>query len=306
MGHDPNQDTAEIALPATSSAGAKAVPSSEVVVDLAALSHPGLVRENNEDVYLVGRYGRSYETLLTNIPLGHVPRRADEIGYGLLVADGMGGQAAGEVASRMAAGTLVQLALETPDWLMRLDEPQSAEVMRRMAERYRQVDAALKAEADADPRLWGMGTTMTLAVSLGADLFVAHVGDSRAYFFREGKLHRLTRDHTYAQGLADIGLIPQEDVATHHRRHVLTRALGVSSGPGTADLQRFTLRDGDQVLLCTDGLTDLVADDAVAAVLARDAAASEACRDLVDLALARGGRDNVTVALARYRFPPVP
>jgi protein phosphatase len=271
-----------------------------VTVDLGGGSHPGKVRPSNEDYYLVVRTARSLTTLLTNLPDGPVPQYAENLGYGLVVADGVGGAAAGDVAGRLALATLVRLFLDTPDWIMRAEEAERG--LQRLAERYRQVDAALGQEARKDARLAGMGTTMTLAYSLGADLFLAHVGDSRAYLCRGPDLLQLTRDHTMAQAMADRGLIRPEEAATHQLRHVLTQAL---DGRGVeADVQRVRLEDGDQVLLCTDGLSNMVADADIAAILRQAATAGEACAALIQRALDNGGQDNVTVALARSRFPP--
>jgi protein phosphatase len=277
--------------------------SSRVQVDLAARSDKGKVRPNNEDHYLVVRGERALQTLLTNLPEGRLPERFAEVGYGMLVADGMGGMAGGEVASQMAIITLINLVLNTPDWIMRLGEPQTQEVMERMAERFRRVDAALHEQAQFDPSLTGMGTTLTLAYNLGSDLVLAHVGDSRAYLLRNGELHQLTRDHTMAQALVNLGIIRPEEAATHRLRHVLTNALGVSEGRFKPEVQRVSLIDEDQVLLCTDGLTDMVDDATIGTVLRTTRSAREACQTLVELALANGGRDNVTVVLARYRFP---
>jgi protein phosphatase len=277
--------------------------SAQIQVDLGALSHQGNVRPNNEDFYLVVRADRALEALLTNLPPGGVPRQFQEVAYGLLVADGMGGAAGGEVASQLAITTLVNLVLTQPDWIMRIDEREGQRVLQRIARRYRQVHAALRAEAQTDPKLAGMGTTMTLACSMGPELFLGHVGDSRAYFCHGENFHQLTRDHTYAQALADLGIIRPAEIVTHRFRHVLTKALGGSWGQIEADVQRVPLGDGDQVMLCTDGLTDMVDDAAIAAILRGAGTAQEACQALVELALKNGGKDNVTVAVARYRFP---
>jgi protein phosphatase len=281
--------------------------SSAVQVDLAALSHAGLVRPNNEDHFLVVRLHRALQTLLTNLPEGLLPLRAEEVGYGLVVADGMGGRAAGEVASQLAIRTLVDLALATPDWVLKKGTPEIERVLQRMAERYRRVDEALSEEALADASLSGMGTTMTLACSIGSDLVLAHVGDSRAYLMRSGELHLLTRDHTLVQELVDRGVVRPEDASTHPFRHVLTRYLGGGKGDVvTEEVQRISLADADQLLLCTDGLTDMVDAKAIGAVLRSAASSKDACQALVDLALQEGGKDNVTVVLARYRFAPEP
>jgi serine/threonine protein phosphatase PrpC len=291
-----DKDTVEIL-------GARPVASSSVRVNVHGLSHPGRVRANNEDYFLVARFGRTMQTLLTNLPPGEVPEQSSETVYGLAVADGMGGEAAGEVASRTALRTMVDLVLQTPDWILRLDAQLLREVERRMERRFRLIHDTLNELAQADPKLFGMGTTMTLAVSVGADLLVTHVGDSQAYLFRGGELTRLTRDQTLAQELADAGGIRPEDVATHPMRNRLTGAISTKLGEVRAELSSFTLANGDQLLLCTDGLTDMVPDHAIAEVLRRGAPAANACNALLDLALARGGKDNVTVVLARYHLP---
>jgi len=279
------------------------VRSAEVEVDLGAASHPGLVRSKNEDHYLVVRYGRQLETLLTNLPAGQVPSRSEEIGYGLLVADGIGGAAAGELASRMAISTLINLLLHTPDWIISTGQQETEQVMQRLAERYRHVDAVLRDQCNLDPALCGMGTTMTLASSLGDSLVIGHIGDSRAYLYRGGELHQLTRDHTLVQSLVTLGQLTEEQAGKHPFRHVLTRSLGGGQHGVNGEFQRVMLASGDQVLLCTDGLTDMVDKASIATILHSAASADEACRSLISLALKNGGKDNVTVALARYRFP---
>jgi protein phosphatase len=303
MSSDPHAETIDFSAPPALPEAHKLLPGPvPVQVDLGALSHRGKVRANNEDCYLVATFERAVRPLLTNVPEGGLPPRLGDAGYGLLVADGIGGHSAGEIASRLAAITLVDLALGTPDWVMRLDEAGQERVVERFAWRYREIDLALREMGKAEPSLAGMGTTLTVACSLGNDLIVAHVGDSRAYLFHAGHLRQLTHDHTSAQELADMGHIPPEAVARHSLRHVLTRALGGTVAPVPADVQFVRLSDGDQVLLCTDGLTDMVTDAAIATILAAEGTAQEACQALVDAALHRGGKDNVTVALARYRF----
>lgn len=295
-------DTAEFPLPVTDPGEPRAF-SSRVRTDLGALSETGKVRTENEDHYLVARGGRHIETLLTNIPEGEIPDRFDETGYILVVADGMGGAAGGSVASRMAIVTLINILLHVPDWILRLDEKHAQKLMERAAKYYRQVNQALVDRARLDPRLRGMGTTMTAAYSLGDDLFVAHIGDSRAYLFRDRRLQRLTRDQTQAQLMADIGIIQQNEVARHRLRHVLTSALGGGEKEIRAEIQRLKLADGDRLLLCTDGLTDMVDEKTIAECLAREERSQEACGLLVDCALDNGGKDNVTVVLARYGIP---
>jgi serine/threonine protein phosphatase PrpC len=302
MMHDSDLDTAEFPLPVREDETLQEF-SSRVRIDVSALSDKGSVREVNEDHFFVARCGRHIATLLTNIPSSDVPTHFEETGYLMIVADGMGGHAGGEVASRMAIATLINIVLHVPDWILRLDEEHAQKIMERAAVRYRQVHDALQERARLDPKLRGMGTTMTAALSLGDDLFVAHVGDSRAYLFREGKLQLLTHDQTQAQLMADIGMISQKEAGRHRLRHVLTSALGGTEKNVRVDIQRLKLTDGDRLLLCTDGLTDMVEDEAIAEALASFESSEEACRRLLDLALENGGKDNVTLVLARYSIP---
>jgi protein phosphatase len=307
MRHPNDHDTADL-LSLGEITGAEPPPefSSLVRVDLEGLTDAGKVRTNNEDHFLIARFGRSMVTLKTNVASSLIPERFDETGYALVVADGLGGAAAGEMASSLAISTGVNLALNSPKWNLRPTPAEIEENMEKWRHRFRQIDAALTQRAEADPALFGMGTTLTIALSIGADLVVYHVGDSRAYLFRQGKLQRLTRDHTVAQELADDGYIAQERVATHRKRHVLTCAVGHNHGDIEAELQHLRLADGDRILVCSDGLTEMVPDDQIAEVLRGNAPPKDACRALVDRALKAGGIDNVTVVLARYAILEAP
>jgi protein phosphatase len=275
-----------------------------VTVDVAGVSHRGLVRANNEDHFLVCRYGRFMEALASNLPLDDTPAHTEEHGYAMVVADGMGGHAAGEVASRMAISSLVQLTLSTPDWVLRFDEEgMTSKVMNRALERAKQIKDILVRVAAHDPGLRGFGTTLALVWSVGKDLFVMHIGDSRVYLHRQGKLEQLTRDHTIAQSLADTGFITQTQVGEHIFRHHLSQCLNDSANKIQPDVQHVVLEDGDRVLVCSDGLTDMVEDETIAAILGRSICAQAACSELIKSALDAGGRDNVTAAVAIYKFP---
>jgi len=280
------------------------VPSAQVYVDVAALTHRGKVRQNNEDQFLVGRTERDLEVLLTSLDRDHLSRHSRETGYGMIVADGMGGEEGGEVASRLAIETLLELVIKTPDWLMRIDDELAQELIRRTTDRYHKVDAAIRDEAESNPSLGRMGTTLTVAVSLAADLFVIHVGDSRAYLFRNGQLRQLTRDQTVVQSLVDAGILTHQEAATHKMRHVLTQALGQHAGKLKIEVQRLKLEDGDCLLLCTDGLTEMVPDREISAVLTNSGRAEQHCHALLDKALDAGGKDNITVVVAHYSLPP--
>ena len=221
----------------------------------------------------------------------------------MVVADGMGGHAAGEVASRLAISALVSLALDLPDWFFRVDEEGAPEIERRARQLVEQVGSVLIERGRQDSALRGMGSTLTAARSYGRDLLIVHVGDSRAYLFRAGRLLCLTKDHTYAQMLVDAGRLLACDVASSGMRHILTNALGGSTEHVEVDVDLLRLENGDRLLLCSDGLNDLVEDDAITKTLIRTRTSSEACAQLVQLALDNGGRDNITVIVAEYTFP---
>ena len=280
--------------------------SSLVRIDVSALSHPGLVRTNNEDQFFVTRATRSLETMLTSLPAGDVPERADEVNYLMVVADGMGGHASGEVASRLVISALVSLSLEIPDWIFKVDDEHAPEIERRARHVVQQVGSMLVEQGRQDSALRGMGSTLTAARSYGRDLLIVHVGDSRAYLLRAGRLQRLTRDHTYAQLLVDTGQLPANDSSLSRVRHILTNALGGSGAQVQVDVDLLRLDDGDRLLLCSDGLTDAVDDGAIAATFIEAAPSGEACQRLLQLALDGGGRDNITVIVAAFEFPAPP
>jgi protein phosphatase len=270
-----------------------------VSIDFGGRTHTGLVRSNNEDNFHILQFGRYARTLASSLPASILAEEFDQTGYGFAVADGVGGHAAGEYASRAAIALLVELALATPDWIFGQESHLLMRVMERSAKRFKDVNQAIVAQAASQPALRGMGTTLSAALSLGDDLIVTHVGDSPVCLFRNGQLHRLTRDHTMEQ------MHPNPDALDLSRfRNVLSRAIGIPEAE--PDIGRYKLNDGDRLLLCTDGLTDLVDADAIATELDRGTPADEVCRALVEQGLARGGRDNVTVVVATFRLPPAP
>jgi serine/threonine protein phosphatase PrpC len=277
--------------------------SSRTKVDLGAASHRGKSRPFNEDSYLVLNFQRGLHTVLTNLPAGQAPAGYYERGYALFVADGMGGMPHGDVAGRTAILALVDLILQTPDWIMRPDWMGTLEVLRRMEERFGRLADAFKSVIESEPHLAGMGTTMTLAVSLGDDLVIAHVGASRAYIFRRGHLLTLTSDQTVAQLLAKAGVIQPEEVPGHFARRVLTGTITAAGENAEVELRHVKLADGDQLLLCSDGLTEAVAEAKISDVLGKELPAVHASKALVAQALAAGGEDDVTAVLARYHIP---
>lgn len=285
--------------------------SSLVRIDCGASSHTGNVRPDNEDAYIIYRSGRYWEKVETSLEPGDLPDRSDEIGYGMAVADGVGGAKGGQVASAMAIRVLVSLILNAAKWALKLDNPETREVelqdvKERAEAHFQKVDHALLQHAEAYPRLKGMGTTLTGAYSFGDDLFILHIGDSRAYLFRQNNLKRLTHDQTVAQALADTGAISQEEASTHRLRHNLTSCLGGESGKIEMEIRHVHLIEGDRLLLCSDGLTDMVSETEIAEVMRSAEGSVETCNTLVNLALHKGGEDNVTVVMARYSIPTSP
>lgn len=279
--------------------------SSRINVDFYGMSEKGLVRSNNEDHFLLVRVGRAVETVLTNLSEDEtMPGELfEESGYGMVLADGVGGEAAGEVASRKAIYTLLSLVLHTPDWQFRWSSKEKNTVMWRMKDRFRHVNDALIRYAAADSRLRGMCTTLTAAVIYGNGLIIGHIGDSRAYLLHGGKLMKVTRDHTVGERLVEEGTHAPGDPLVVELRGLLLKALGAKQGECEPDVYDCQLENNDQLLLCTDGLTDMVADAAIETIMNGATSAESACRKLVDQALSNGGRDNVTVIVARYSAP---
>ena len=280
-------------------------PALSAYVDIGAATNEGFVREINEDHYLVIRFHRTLENVFTNIPEQLLERSFDIVGYCALVADGIGGYAGGEVASRLALTKLIELVVATPDWILSLRRNHDAErVLKRMTERFFKVDEKLRTHAQQHAELQGMGTTLTIAGLLGDELIIGHIGDSRAYLFRDGRLIQLTSDHTLAQRLIDAGVAKPNDAVARSMRHVLTAALGSLGEEVAPEVHRRKLVAGDQILLCTDGLTDCVSDAEIAGVLSEGHSARWACQQLIDLALSAGGLDNITAVVTRLIPPP--
>jgi protein phosphatase len=226
----------------------------------AALSDRGLVRPENEDSVYAG------------------PQL-------LAVADGVGGAAAGEVASELAISAMAPLDKQ--------DLPDPAEALRAAVGTANELIAA---SVEADSSRTGMGTTLTALLLSGSSLVLAHAGDSRAYVLSDGEFSRITRDDTYVQWLVDEGCISEEEAGTHPHRSVVTRVL--QGSPVEATYEQRDARPGDRYLVCSDGLPAAVSEEAIAGVL-RDEPGVRACAaKLVDLALAGGAPDNVSVAVA--------
>jgi protein phosphatase len=276
-------------------------PQIAVKVECGAKTHPGLVRENNEDHYIVVRRRRHRDVLFSNLP-ENLFDHTEQVAYALGVADGMGGRAFGELASLLALRTAWELGDSEVKWPVKMNLEESQELRQKAHIFFGLLNRALREATVRNPLLTGMGTTLTMCYTTGPELFVLHAGDSRAYLHRAGTLKRLTRDHTVSQELIDAGLAEPGSRQVRGTRHVLTNYLGSPDPNMDVDVAQHHLADGDRLLLCTDGLTDLVTDTEIAQLL-NDHPRPDACSALVDLALQRGGRDNVTVIVANYSIP---
>lgn len=272
------------------------LPSSGIPCRFAARTHPGRVRSRNEDQYAVIRHGRRAEVVATSLS-NTTTQPVREEAYLFLVGDGLGGAAFGDVASAAALQMVWEMGVEEAFWPTQHGGHALA-VLRERALRYVQrIHEGLTARAREDPAYRGMGTTLTAAYALGHVCFVTHVGDSRAYRIRGTRALQITKDHTMRARLEAQGIDASQAKAYGH---VLTNCLGGDLEPARPDFHAFRLEPGDVLLLCTDGLTDVV-DDAALGRVVREAQDPEgACDALVDLALARGGPDNVTVVAARF------
>jgi serine/threonine protein phosphatase PrpC len=270
-----------------------------VRVDFDSVTHPGKVRANNEDHYLVAKLAKSMRICQTSLPEDHATRFSDEEGYLMIVADGMGGAAAGEMASALAVRTVENFVLDTLKWFLHVGKEQSA-LAAELRLGLERADREVMERAHSDGRLAGMGTTLTMAYSVSTDLYLVHAGDSRAYLFRDGHLEQVTRDHTYVQMLVDQGQLSPEAAKQHQRRNVVTNVIGGPNSGVYTEIHKARLADGDVLLLCSDGLTEPVDDPTITEVLARNLEPKDICRLLLQLALDRGAPDNVTLVVARY------
>lgn len=279
-------------------------PDRVVTFDAAGATSVGQRRPRNEDQFIVATIRRSMHIHSTSLDEAGAVLPAPAEGTLLLVADGMGGHGGGDVASAVAARALVGYLTSVLPWFdAQAREPRDPRqslsgVRDGLNAALRSSDRAVRRAAAQPGGVPGMGTTMTVAYAHFPLIYVAHVGDSRAYLHRDGQLHRLTRDHTVADEIAEAMQQPVDDDSPYH--HVLTKALG---GGGHAqsepDIRRADLEVGDIVCLCSDGLTKHVTDDEIASILGAGRSAERTSRELVTMADERGGTDNITVVVGR-------
>jgi protein phosphatase len=234
---------------------------------------PGLARENNEDSVTIDEPTR----------LG-------------ILADGMGGYNAGEIASGMATAFIKS---ELGRWLSQAGRhANSKEVRRAMEICVDNANRSIFNAANSNPQYSGMGTTLVLGVFQDSRLMLGHIGDSRCYRLRDGEFVQITKDHSLLQEQMDAGLITPEQAATSTNKNLVTRALGVEDAV-LLEVNEHRVEPGDVYLMCSDGLSDMVDNDNIAQLLATDAPLEQKVVQLIDAANANGGRDNISVLLAQ-------
>lgn len=217
-----------------------------------------------------------------------------------IVADGMGGHSAGEVAAQLAVQHILAFFEqhgkdEDSTWPFPYDDALSFPA-NKLRTAIALANEQIQAYAAEHPESRGMGTTVVAALATEDGLIISHVGDSRAYLFDGSRLTGITADHSWVSEQVRMGLLKEAEAANHPLRNVITKALGTRE-QADADVQDLALRVGDRVLLCSDGLNSMAQDAEIEAVLAKKAALDKTCRALVDLANEKGGEDNITVIL---------
>jgi PPM family protein phosphatase len=272
-----------------------------MIVELFAKSDVGRVRRGNEDNFLVldlsseqtwtGVDGATPPDKLTHFTLG-------QKGLVLVVSDGMGGALAGDVASRMAVDSVREMLLGTEG--EEVCEP-GADLVECLKNATIYANLAIHLKSQEDSRCAGMGATFTGAAIRGDNLDLVQVGDSRGYVIRKDHIRLATKDQSLVQQLVDVGQISESEAETHMFRNVILQALGAQSDV-TPVTGRIRLRQGDVLLLCSDGLSGkLRADDIQQIVVGSQGDLAKACEKLIDEANNRGGEDNITVVLARFQ-----
>jgi serine/threonine protein phosphatase PrpC len=263
-------------------------------------TNTGRKRTSNEDQFLIAVLSRALRVLQTSMEQPEVQLGAPE-GYLFLVADGVGGHLAGEKASEMAVNSIENFVVGTLNWCSQLRGTADGDpLLKEFQKALSQANDKVIYEADKHPEWHGMATTMTLGYFFRRELFVAHVGDSRCYLLRNGLLYRLTRDHTFVAEMVRRGVLKPEEAVNHAYRHVVTNVVGGDDPGVQVEMHKMALEAGDCLLLCSDGLTEMISDEEILNILNGTPHTSEACDQLVKRANEKGGKDNVTVVVARF------
>jgi protein phosphatase len=260
----------------------------------------GRKRTSNEDQFLIAVLSRALRVMQTSMEQPEVQLGAPE-GYLFVVADGVGGHAAGETASEMAVNSIEKFVVDTLKWCSHLRATaQGDPILLEFQKALSQANDKVIYEADKHPAWQGMATTITLGYFFHRELFVAHVGDSRCYLLRNGLLYRLTRDHTLVAEMVRRGVLKPEEAVNHAYRHVVTNVVGGDDPGVQVEMHKMTLESGDCLMLCSDGLTEMVSDEDILNILNNSPHTPDACDRLVKRANEKGGKDNVTVAVVRF------
>lgn len=278
-------------------------------IDCHGDSHVGLHRPSNEDQFLIADLNKSMRVHQTSLGLNHQTRLfGGSQGKLMLVADGLGGHESGERASTLAVDGVANYILNAMDWCFRLNEGNEDEFEVGLKEAFTYSQDILKKEADAIPQRRGMATTLTLAYIDWPKLFVVHVGDTRCYQIRGKAIEQLTTDHTIANltrsAAAKSG---SNDTSNEDTRpfnpmeHALWNVVGGSDRSIEPQVTRAELQLGDSLLLCSDGLTRYMSDEEILAEISQERPAKQVCKRMIETSNERGGKDNITVVLARFR-----
>jgi len=284
-------------------AGLPVSPNPGVTADVAGLTHAGMVRSSNQDQFLIAGLERALLVEDSSLPAGPGTRLGERPqGRIFIVADGIGGHGGGEVASAVATDAMAHYAFAAMPWVLSGVGATPQELVEGLQDAMASAQARMRRVAHRKGINQDLGTTLTMAYVAWPNLFLVHVGDSRAYLLRDHILNRLTRDHTLAQQLVDGNAMTEEEAKRSRFSHVLVNAVGGQSDDLHVELNQISLAPGDQLLLCSDGLYDMLDDDQIAAHLleGNERPVADVVRALVDAANAAGGRDNVTVVVARF------
>jgi|RhiMethySRZTD1v2_1073278.scaffolds.fasta_scaffold136445_2 serine/threonine protein phosphatase PrpC len=267
--------------------------------DVYGMSHPGLKRTQNQDHFLIASLHKALAIYGTSLPRESIPIISRPRGLIALVADGVGGSTGGEEASQTTVATITRYLTDAADLYTRLDPSSEALFLDQLkASVARSHEALLEASGRASGG-HGMATTLTLVMLIWPKAFIVHVGDSRAYRLRDGKLELVTRDQTMAQAMVDAGAITQEQAEASHLKHVLWSAVG--GREAAPEVRTLDCELTDMMLVCSDGITKHISDDEIREHMLAHPTSEAICRALTDLALERGGSDNITVVVGRIK-----
>ncbi len=269
------------------------------------LSDRGHARPSNEDCFVIVELARTMYVHQTNLPQA-TAKFSSHRGHGFLVADGVGGKEGGEVASALTVETIEEFLLNTLKRFSNLQANEAPNALKELESALLRAEARIFGETAMHPEWRGMGTTLTLAFAVNWMLFIAHVGDSRCYLFSRGELQQLTLDHTFTAELIRQGALSPEGKARHPFRHIVTNILGGNEPGVQVELHRLDLHPDDVLLLCSDGLTEMIPDDRIATILREEHDPQRACERLVAEANLHGGKDNITVIVAHVEEPVGP